>query len=422
MPHLPTLFLQLAVVLSAARVVGFLFRKMRQPQVVGEMFAGILLGPSLLGWVAPGAFAAIFPPDSLGFLNALSQFGLVIFMFLVGLELEPGLVRKRKSETLATAYFSIAVPFVMSVALAIYLYPRLSDGSVAFPHFALFMGIAMSITAFPVLARILTERKLVNSELGAISLACAAFNDVTGWSILAGVVLLVRVQERASGIWLLLVGSVVYVLAMFFVVRPMLRKLVTLYDRRGTVSKDNLAMVVVLVLASGWVTEQLGVHALFGAFLMGTIMPKSPGFSRELSAKLHDAAVVLLLPLFFAFTGLRTSVGLLRGGEMWLYLGIIVLVAIAGKFGGATIAARLAGLDWRMASSVGILMNTRGLMELVVLNIGLELGILSSALFAMMVLMALLTTFMTAPVLEWIYFRRFFPNPAPGQRAETPAG
>jgi Kef-type K+ transport system membrane component KefB len=410
MLHLPTLLAQIAVILAVARIVGFLFRRfLRQPQVVGEMFAGILLGPSLLGWIAPGIFTTLFPADSLGSLNALSQFGLVIYMFLVGLELEPGAVRERKGTALVTGYCSIAIPFVTSIALALYLYPRLCVDTVRFDHFALFFATAMSITAFPVLARILTERKLVRTEIGALSLACAAFNDITGWCILAGVVLLVRTTE-SHRLWITIFGSVAYVAAMTILVRPLLKKLLKLYERRGTVSKDNLAMVVVLVVASGWVTEQLGVPALFGAFLIGTIMPKDAGFARILTEKLHDAAVVLLLPLFFAFTGLRTSIGLVRGSEMWFYCALICGVAILATFGGSTLSARASGLPWRTASTLGVLMNTRGLMELVVLNIGLEERVLSPALFTMMVIMALLTTVMTAPLLELVYFRRLVPG------------
>jgi len=418
MPNLPTLLMQIGVILCAARIVGFLFRKVRQPQVVGEMFAGILLGPSLLGWVAPDAFTTLFPAASLGFLNALSQFGIVLFMFLVGLELDPRLIQERSHATLVVSHTSIVAPFVLGSALAIYLYPRLSDDSVRFFSFALFMGIAMSITAFPVLARILSERNLQRTELGAIAIACAAVDDVTGWCVLAGVVLLVRTTTSAASLGVTIFGSLAYVLAMIFVVKPLVRRLLRLDERRGTISGDQLAMVVVLVLASGWTTERLGIHALFGAFLMGAIMPKEEGFVAQVMEKLHDAMVVLLLPLFFAFTGLRTSVGLVQGWTMWSYCGLIILVAVAGKFGGGTLSARICGLPWRTAASLGVLMNTRGLMELVVLNIGLDLGVLSPALFTMMVIMALVTTVMTSPTLHWIYFRQFYPYGAPQASGE----
>jgi len=410
MPQLPTLLAQIGVILIVSRIVGQLFRKMHQPQVMGEMVAGILLGPSLLGWVAPGISAALFPPESLGYLSSLSQIGLVLFMFLVGLELDPQILRGRGHTALVTSHVSIIAPFLLGTLLALYLYPRLSDDSVTFTNFALFLGTAMSITAFPVLARILAERKLLRTPLGAMAIACAAVDDVTGWCILAGVVLLVRATGSATPLWLTLFGTAAYVLVMLFVIRPALRRLANVYERRGFIPQDILAVTLLLVLASAWTTEWLGIHALFGAFMAGAILPKQHGFVHALVEKLNDAAVVLLLPIFFAFTGLRTSIGLVSGGVMWFYCGLIILVAIAGKFGGSTIAARVTGLSWREASALGILMNTRGLMELVLLNIGLDIGVISPALFTMMVLMALVTTFMTSPVLEWIYFARPFPK------------
>ncbi len=410
MLHLPTLLIQIGVILIVARIVGFIFRKVHQPQVMGEMVAGILLGPSLLGWLAPGLSTALFPPDSLGYLNALSQVGLLIFMFLVGLELDPQILRGRGHAAVVTSHVSILAPFFLGTLLALYLYPRLSDDSVSFVHYALFMGIAMSITAFPVLARILTERNLLRTRIGSVTIACAAVDDVTGWAVLAGVVLLVRAGAVSTPLWVTILGTTTYILGMIFVVRPLLNNLETLFKLRSKLSQDIMAIIFLLVLASGLITEWLGIHALFGAFLMGAIMPKHYGFVQTLTEKLEYVAVVLLLPLFFAFTGLRTSIGLVSGAEMWFYCFLIILVAVAGKFGGSTLAARVTGLSWRESSALGILMNTRGLMELVVLNIGLDIGVLSPAMFTMMVLMALITTFMTAPMLEWIYFSRLLPS------------
>lgn len=410
MLHLPTLLIQIGVILVVARIVGFIFRKIHQPQVMGEMVAGILLGPSLLGWLAPAASATLFPPDSLGYLNSLSQIGLLIFMFLVGLELDPQILRGRGHAAVVTSHVSILAPFFLGTLLALYLYPRLSDDSVSFTNYALFMGIAMSITAFPVLARILTERNLLRTQIGSVTIACAAVDDVTGWSILAGVVLLARAGATATPLWVTILGTAVYILGMIFVVRPLLRNLETLFKLRNRLSQDIMAIIFLLLLASGLITEWLGIHALFGAFLMGAIMPKHYGFVHTLTEKLEYVAVVLLLPLFFAFTGLRTSIGLVNGAEMWFYCFLIILVAVAGKFGGSTLAARITGLSWREAGALGVLMNTRGLMELVVLNIGLDIGVLSPAMFTMMVLMALVTTFMTAPMLEWIYFSRLVPS------------
>jgi Kef-type K+ transport system membrane component KefB len=403
MPNLLLLLVQIGVVLVAARVVGLLFRRIHQPQVVGEMVAGILLGPSLLGWALPDVSARLFPAASLGFLNSISQVGLLIFMFLVGLELDPRLLRGKSHTAVVTSHASIVAPFFLGALLSLLLYPRLSDDSVTFTGFALFMGAAMSVTAFPVLARILTERGLTKTRVGAVAIACAAVDDVTAWCILAGVVAVVRSGTGAHSLWITLAGSAAFVLVMLGLVRPVLARLEGAFHRQGKMTQDLLGVVLLLGLASAWITEYLGIHALFGAFLAGAVMPKGERFVHALTGKLEDVTVVLLLPLFFAFTGLRTAFGLLEGAEMWGYAALIILVAVAGKWGGSTLAARFTGMSWREAGAVGVLMNTRGLMELVILNIGLDIGVISPALFAMMVLMALVTTFMTSPLLEWIY-------------------
>ena len=402
MAQLPTLLMQIVVILSTARGIGWLFRRIHQPQVIGEMVAGILLGPSLLGWLAPGVSAMLFPPASLSLLNALSLIGLIIFMFLVGLEFNPQTLKGKQHTAVVTSHASIIAPFLLGSVLALYLYPKLSDDSVSFTHFTLFMGTAMSITAFPVLARILTERNLVRTPLGALAISCAAVDDISAWSILAGIVLLVRSRGTALPLWLALLLVMVFITTMLFGVRRLLRQFEATYHKHGKITQDMLALILLLILLSAWITERLGLHALIGAFLAGAVMPKAEDFVRALMGKLEYICVVLLLPLFFAFTGLRTSVGLVRGGEMWLYCALICAVAILGKFGGATLAARASGTPWREAAAVGVLLNTRGLIELVALNIGLDIGVLSPALFAMLVLMALLTTFMTTPLLDWI--------------------
>jgi Kef-type K+ transport system membrane component KefB len=402
MPNLFTLTLQLAVVLAVCRVVGELFRRIHQPKVVGEMFAGIMLGPSLLGWVAPHISAYLFPPSSLGFLNALSQVGVVVFMFLVGLGINPGELKKESHAAVLTSHVSITAPFVLASFLALYLYPRLSDDSVSFTSFALFMGSAMSITAFPVLARILAERNMLASRLGTVAIACAAVDDVTGWCILAYIVVLIRSAHSATSIWITVGGIVVFGLAMFHGVRRLLRGFETAYRKKGALSENLLALMLLLVLASSLLTEYLGIHLLFGAFLMGAIMPKEHQFVRYVLDRFETITVTLLLPLFFAFTGLRTNIGLVKGPEMWMYCGLIIFVATAGKLGGSTLASWLSGMPLREAAGLGTLMNTRGLMELVILNIGLDIGVISPALFSMMVIMALVTTFMTTPVLRLI--------------------
>ncbi len=411
-----TLLLQIGVILAASRLVGLAFRRIQQPQVMGEMVAGILLGPSFFGWVAPSLSAQLFPAASLPALQALSQTGLVLFMFLVGVELDPKLLRGRGEAAVITSHASIVAPFFLGSALALYLYPRLSDDSVQFAGFALFMGAAMSVTAFPVLARILTERNLLRTKVGAVTIACAAVDDVSAWCILAAVVTLVRAEASPGELALTIGGSLVFAIAMLTVVRRAVSRIEVHYRNRGRVlTQDVIALLLLLMVASAWTTERLGIHALFGAFLMGAILPKDGLFVRDLTAKLEDLTVVFLLPVFFAFTGLRTRIGLIQGAEMWLQCGLILVVAVAGKLGGSALAARATGLSWREAGALGALMNTRGLMELVILTIGLDLGIISPALFVMMVLMALTTTFMTTPLLEWIYPTRLIRDEADAQ-------
>jgi Kef-type K+ transport system membrane component KefB/nucleotide-binding universal stress UspA family protein len=403
MHFLLTFIIQLGVILVAARLVGLLFRYIRQPQVVGEMAAGILLGPSLLGWVAPEFSAWLFPPQSLVHINTVSQLALLLFMFLVGVEFNPKLLRGRGHAAVMTSHVSIVAPFFLGSVLALYLYPQLSDRSVGFTGFALFMGAAMSVTAFPVLARILIERNLLRTKVGAVTIACAAVDDVTAWSILAVVIVVVRADSLGTPLWLTFAGTLIYIVVLLFVVRPALRWLEQRYHNRGHLTQDMLAVILLALLASAWTTEFLGIHALFGAFCIGVIMPKDHGFVHEVNEKLGDLTVVFLLPLFFANAGLRTSIGLVSGVEMWGFFGLIMLVAVGGKFGGSTLAARVSGLSWRESSAIGILMNTRGLMELVILTIGLDLGVISPALFSMMVLMALVTTAMTTPILQLLY-------------------
>ena len=396
------LFVQVGVILLVIRLIGMLFARIDQPKVVGEMVAGILLGPSVLGWLAPGISAAVFPPDSIGNLNVLSQMGLVLFMFLVGLMLHPRELRDSGHTAVLVSHVSIVFPFTIAAALALLLYPRLSDAHVPFTGFALFMGASMSITAFPVLARILTERDMVGTRLGAMAIACAAIDDVTGWCILAYIVVLVRAPRSATPLWVTAGGSVAFFLVMIFGVRRLLKRFETYYDKHGKLSENAIALIVLLVIASALTTEALGVHLLFGAFLAGVVMPKNEALVEHIRQRFESLTLVLLLPLFFAYTGLRTRLGLLHGAEMWAECAIIMIIAVAGKLGGSMAAARFAGMSLRDAAALGALMNTRGLMELVVLNIGLDIGVISPALFSMMVLMAVATTFMTSPLLSWL--------------------
>jgi Kef-type K+ transport system membrane component KefB len=410
--ELGTLILQIGVVIAVSRLVAVLFQKIQQPKVMGEMFAGIMLGPSLLGWIAPHLYGSIFPLASLGFLNALSQVGVVIYMFLVGLALNPKSLRKHGHTAVLTSHVSIIAPFVLGAALAIYLYPRLSDDGVSFTGFALFMGAAMSITAFPVLARILSDRNMVGTKLGSLAIACAAVDDVTGWCILAYIVVVVRTHGAGTPLWVTLGGLGLFLVIMFGGVKRLLLGFETTFKRQGDLGEGLLSLIVVFVFASAVVTEHLGLHLLFGSFLAGVIMPKDKKFVRYILDKLETPTVVILLPLYFAFTGLRTSVRVIQGSQMWLFCGIIIFVAIAGKLGGSMIAARASGANWREAAGLGTLMNARGLMELVILNVGLDIGVISPSLYSMMVVMALVTTFMTTPLLELVYPLRMIRNEA----------
>lgn len=398
--HVLQLLVQIGVILLSGRLLAVGFRRIGQPSVIAEILAGILLGPSLLGAVAPGALSALFPADSMPALSTTAQLGLVFFMFLVGLEFDTGLLRGQGRASVAISASGILLPFALGAALSLPLHGHLAPEGVPKLSFALFMGAAMSVTAFPVLARILTERRLIRTRIGVVALAAAAADDVTAWCLIAAVVAV----ANASGAWPVAqtIGlAVLYVVVMVKGVRPMLARL----GPRGeaNLSSDLVAGVFLLLLASAAATEWIGIHALFGAFCFGVVVPRQHGLAAVLVEKLEDLVTLVLLPMFFAYSGLRTQIGLLDGPSEWATAGVIILVATAGKFGGTALAARWSGLDGRAAAAVGILMNTRGLMELVVLNIGLDLGVLSPELFAMMVVMALVTTLVTSPLLERIY-------------------
>jgi len=393
------LFLQLLVIIAASRGIGYLFTRLGQPAVVGEMAAGILLGPSLLGLLAPKAFGFVFPQDSLGTLKLLSQVGVCFFMFTVGMDVNPGSIRGKARAAVAVSHASILVPYLLGVILAYILFTDLAAAGSAFLPFALFMGISMSITAFPVLARILQERRMSKTPLGSTALTCAAVDDVTAWTILAFVV---AIAEAASlrGALASFGLALLFVAVMIFGVRRWLPRW-TGAERfaREEPSNGALATVACVVVSSALTTEMIGIHALFGAFLAGAIMPEVHDFRRKIALRIESFSSVLLLPLFFAFTGLRTQIGLLGDLESWLLCLLIVVVATLGKLGGTAVAARVTGMGWSEALQLGALMNTRGLMELIALNIGYDLGLLSPRIFAMLVIMALVTTTLTGPLL-----------------------
>ena len=398
---LAILILQIITIIVFARLFGFIFNKIGQPTVIGEIVAGIVLGPSVMGLFYPAASAFLFPAASLGNIQFLSQVGLILFMFVIGMELDIRIIRKQAHEAVIISHASIIIPYTLGVGLSWFMYREFAPAHISFIAFALFMGIAMSITAFPVLARVIQERGLTKTRLGAMAITCAAADDITAWCILAVVIAIVKAGSFVSSLFTIAM-AIGYVLLMLLVIRPFLKRLGSIYANREMISKPVIALLLVVLLVSAYLTEVIGIHALFGAFMAGIIMPSEINFRKIVVEKLEDVSVVLLLPLFFVFTGLRTQIGLLTDGHLWMTCGWVILVAVAGKFGGSAIAAKVVGQTWKESLSIGALMNTRGLMELIVLNIGYDLGILSPQVFAMMVLMALITTFMTGPALDLI--------------------
>ncbi len=390
--------LALPVVIVAARCLGLLFGRLGQPPVIGEVLAGILLGPSLLGRVWPQASAFLLPPEVAPLLSIIAQVGVVLYMFLVGLELNPVYMRKSPHAALAISHASIVVPFLLGASFALYVYPMFATSDVPFTVFALFLGVSMSVTAFPVLARILTDRRLTKTRLGSIAITCASVDDVTAWCLLAFVVGVA--QAKVEGSFDTLLYAVAYIGFVLLVVRRGARWAAAKTDHLPELSQGWMAVIFVTFLLSAFATEWIGIHALFGAFVVGAVIPHDSLIARDLQRRLEDLVVVLLLPAFFAYTGLRTQIGLVSSGTEWMLLGVIILIASLGKFGGSLAAARLTGMGWRESSAIGVLMNTRGLMELIVLNIGLDLKVLSPTLFAMLVLMAVITTVATTPVLD----------------------
>ncbi|MES2621237.1 MAG: cation:proton antiporter [Bacteroidota bacterium] len=398
---LAILLLQIIVILLVARIVGYIFSRIGQQAVIGEITAGIILGPSLLGWLAPDVFGFLFTASSLPNLQLLSQIGLVLFMFIIGMELDINTIKSRASEAILVSHVSIVFPYTLGVALAYFLYLSFAPESISFLAFALFMGIAMSITAFPVLARILKERKMTKTQVGSMAIISAAIGDVTAWCILPFVIAIARAGD-ISNAWFSIFLAVVYVLVMLLAVKPLLQKLSERFFSNGNLHSTFTAAVFLVLLASAYVAELIGIHALFGAFLAGAVMPQNISLRNIFTERIEDVSTFLLMPLFFAFTGLRTQIGLLNSTYLWSICLIIVAIAVVGKFVGSMGAAKLVGQSWKDSLSIGALMNTRGLMELIVLNIGYDLGILKPEIFTMMVFMALATTFMTAPTLNLI--------------------
>lgn len=395
------LLLQIIIILIFARFFGWVCLKIGQPTVIGEIIAGIVLGPSLLGAYFPELSLMIFPASSIGSIKLLSEIGLVLFMFIVGMELDLKVFKNRAEDAVLISHTCIAILFTLGIILSYFIYPYFTHVGTRFIPFALFMGIAMSITAFPVLARIVHERGLNKSPLGAMVITCAAVDDLTAWCLLAAVIAITKAGSFLSALYVIFF-AVLYIVFMFKLVRPFLKRIADLQTSRNIIAKSVVGVFFLMLFGSAYLTDIIGIHPLFGAFLAGVIMPTNVSFRKLFVDKIEDVALVLLLPLFFVYTGLNTKIGLLNSGSLWILCGIIILIASFGKLIGGTLVSRFVGFDWKSSFTIGALMNTRGLMELIVLNIGLDLGILTPEVFAMMVVMALVTTFFTSPILDLI--------------------
>lgn len=400
---LALLLAQIVTIILVARLFGWICMKIKQPSVIGEMIAGIVLGPSLVGMYFPEFSAFLFPKESLGNLQFLSQIGLILFMYIVGMELDLSVLRKKAHDAVVISHASIIIPFALGIGLSYFIYKEFAPEGIQFTSFALFIAIAMSITAFPVLARIVQERNLQKTKLGTVVITCAAADDITAWCILAAVIAIVKAGSFESSLYVILM-AIAYVFFMIKIVRPFLKRIGDLQAGKSTINKPMVAIFFLTLILSAYATEVIGIHALFGAFMAGAIMPENAKFRTLFIDKVEDVALVLLLPLFFVFTGLRTQIGLLNDSHLWITAGFIILTAVIGKFAGSALTAKFLGINWKESLTIGALMNTRGLMELIVLNIGYDLGVLSPQIFAMMVIMALFTTFMTGPALDFINF------------------
>ncbi|MHC5202600.1 cation:proton antiporter [Myroides sp. LJL119] len=400
---LALLLAQIVTIVLVARGFGWFCKKIGQPSVIGEIVAGIALGPSFLGMHFPEFSQMIFPVDSLANLSFLSQIGLILFMFVIGMELDLKVLKNKAHDAIVISHASIIIPFTLGLTLAYYIFESFSPKGAEFLSFGLFLGISMSITAFPVLARIVQERSLHKTRIGSIAITCAAADDITAWCLLAAVIAIVQAGSFVSSLYTIAL-ALIYVIVMLKLVKPFLAKVAKTNASHQAMSKSFVALFLIILIISSYATEVIGIHALFGAFMTGVIMPENTRFRELFMQKVEDVAVILFLPLFFVYTGLRTEIGLLNEPYLWKITGIIILVATVGKFIGSALTAKFVGINWKDSLVIGALMNTRGLMELIVLNIGFDLGVLTGEIFAMMVIMALATTFMTGPLLDLIDF------------------
>lgn len=413
-------FFQIAVILLVCQAMGLIGRKIGQPQVVSEMIAGVVLGPSLLGLLLPAVSAKLFPPETLRVLFPVSQLGLAAYMFVVGLEFRMDIVRARLRSAMAVSAAGMVTPFVLGAALGWYFYrhTQLFPAKTTLVEAMIFLGASMCITAFPMLARIIHFKKLTGTTMGTVAIGAGALDDAAAWCLLA--VVLASFDGNMAYAVTNIAGGIGYVAVTLGVVKPLLARWAAGIERRGELSDREFVVCLALMSIGAWFTDLIGLHAVFGAFLMGAAMPRGL-VARELIARVQPLTVALLLPLFFTYSGLNTQIGLLDSAYLWGMTGLVMVAAIGGKGVACWLAARVTGLSNREALGIGTLMNARGLMELIIINIGLQRGIISPALFATLVIMAVVTTLMASPLFDWLVGRHRPETPGAGPGADAAA-
>jgi Kef-type K+ transport system membrane component KefB len=398
-----TLLVQLIVIMLAARLFATLFRWFRQPAVVGEIAAGLILGPSLLGRAAPELSAAVFDPSVAPVFDALSQLGLVFLLFLIGLEFDFGHLRWHGTAACGISLAGIVLPFALGIGLGPILLPHL-ETQVDLIGFCLFLGTALSITAIPILGRMMMELNISRTRLGTMTIAAAAVDDACGWILLAAVASVVQTQFEPARIVMMFALTILFTGGMLCLARPALRRAVRIALRRGDgeLGQNGLAFLIVLIFLCAIATNLIGIFSIFGAFVLGVTLSSEHELRLSVGRQMRHLVNALFLPIFFTYTGLRTDIGSLGSVTLWALCGLVCLTAVVGKFGGCGLAARLSGLSWRESACVGVMMNTRALMALIVINLGMDLGVITPSVFSMLVLMALVTTVMTTPALLWL--------------------
>ncbi|KAI9353589.1 Cation/H+ exchanger [Obelidium mucronatum] len=401
--------IQTCLIIATSRLLTIPLKWLRQPAVIAEVLGGLLLGASCLSQI-PAFKENVFPKSSMPMIKLVAEIGLIFYLFLVGLELDPVELIKTFKKSVSISVAGIAIPFALGCAIANLIYVNYADPTVSYVSFLLFMGISMSITAFPVLARILTERKLLHTPVGQATISAAAVDDFIAWALLVLVIALINNSKHGDGgpqtyltALYVCLCIIAYAVFLWMAIRPVLRRLLLASVGQEHLHQLLLFFVFLLVLFSSWFTEIIGVQAIFGAFLVGVIMPHDHGFAVKLASQIEDLVTIVFLPLFFAYSGLNTRLGLLDDAQSWGFVFLVCVVACAGKMIGCTVSAKFSGLNWRESTAVGILMNTRGLVQIIVLNVGLNAGVITDKIFAMFVLMAIFTTFLTVPLISVVY-------------------